>query len=347
MPSHISHALLIEDVLSAPGTSLGDSVRQELSSRREVAPVAVLGAQGPDIFLHNHRRKPRGFRYGAILHRKGNADLVTSLALNARDDLSRREWRQVVAFSLGYLSHIWMDRFCHPYINYHAGWRGVPDKHQDRPFMHAFLERIIDVQILRQRRNQSVQDYAFIHRIAAPRPELFRLRRHINQALYSALWSSRNDKQLDRRLANALYDSYGYYRFSEAPGYDYFAEGRKRERNGEISSRWLALVHPPEELLMIDGLNHERRLWKHPCDESRTSNETFETLYERALRRTIDSFNLWISVAYNRSAPEELRAHIGEQNLNDGIVGDPPCRRQFCDPLPLMQLFQRIKLAFD
>ncbi len=347
MPSHISHALLVEESIDNTGGFSGKALRRNISADPVLRKIAVLGAQGPDIFLHNHRRKPRGFRYGAILHRKGNADVLVDLALQSRGEMPPPERDEVAAFALGYLSHVWMDRLCHPYINYHAGWRNAPDRHSDRPWMHAFLERIIDVQLLRHLRNLSVGEYGFVRRIASVREELLPLRRHIVRAIRSALWSSRDDGMLERRLANALYDSLGYYRFSESPGMDYFVEGRSLERRGEINPRWLALVHPPEELLMVDALNLERRPWSHPCDPSRSSNETFPALFHRALRRTVDTFDTWAMVMEGSVPPEQLRFKIGDQNLNDGITGDPPCRRVHCQPLPLITLYQQIKTAFD
>lgn len=341
MPSHISHALLVEAALEASGS--GKPV--------QVQAVALLGSQGPDIFLHNHRRKPRAFRYGALLHRKGNARIISSFAESAAS-LDGLPLEELEAFALGYISHVWLDRIAHPYINYSAGWRGTPDRHPERPAMHAFLERIIDVQLLRARCNQSVEEYFFLGRLPTSSRDLTILRQHITRAIRAALRSAGDDDQLEARLANALFDSLGYYRHTESPGAEYFLEARARERAGTISPRWLSVIHPPEELLTVDALNDEGRPWQHPCATSRTSNASFSELFDRALSRTLETYKLWIACAEEKPSPspEHLRLleeAVGEQNLNDGINGDPPCRRQTCDPLPLLTLYHQIKSAFD
>ncbi len=344
MPSHISHALLAEEC----GSQL--VVPQQY-------PLLILGAQGPDVFLHNHRRKPRGFRYGALLHRKGNAELLASLAVSAhRTDAQQGRAEEapgtgdkLEAYALGYISHVWFDRLAHPYINFSAGWRGVPDRHPDRPAMHAFLERLIDVTLLRRLRDSSVNEYRFVDRLPDRVGLFFRLRPIVVEAIRSSLVSAREDGNLPRRLQNALYDSFGFYRYTESPDRQYFTTARLREREGTISSRWLSVVHPPEELIDVDVLNTERRTWTHPCDEGRRSDAAFLDLFREARLRTAESFALWRALRLDPSpgATSTFIDAIGPWNLNDGLRSDPPCHRRYCDPLPLLELYAAMKRSFD
>ncbi|MCG8481171.1 MAG: hypothetical protein MI724_18900 [Spirochaetales bacterium] len=344
MPSHISHALLAE----------------ECGARLETPPqhaLLVLGAQGPDIFLHNHRRKPRGFRYGALLHRKGNAELLSSLALSAhRADAQREEdgeapgtGDRIEAYALGYISHVWFDRLAHPYINFRAGWRGVPDRHPDRPAMHAFLERLIDVTLLRRLRDMGVDEYRFVDRLPDRVGLFFRLRPIVVEAIRASLVSAREDANLPRRLQNALYDSLSFYRHTESPDRQYFMSARAREREGTVSSRWLSVVHPPEELIDVDVLNIEGRTWAHPCDDERRSDATVPGLFHEARLRTVESFALWraVRLAPSSSNVSKLIDTIGPWNLNDGLWSDPPCHRRSCAPLPLLELYETMKRSFE
>lgn len=361
MPSHIAHALLVEsawDKLFPSGSSeAGDAPGgpgEAGEARDGPASIAVLGAQGPDIFLHNHRRKPRAFRYGAILHRKGSARLLSSLAESAaRCDAATgipQSKCDISAFAMGYISHVWWDRILHPYINYSAGWRGVPDRLPDRPAMHAFLERIIDVQLLRYRTKKEVDEYRFLERLPSSGRDLSALRTTITTAIRAAVRSAHDDDLLENRIANAFFDSVRYYATTESPDSDYFYEGRTRERSGTLSSRWLSVVHPPADLITIDGLNLERRRWQHPCAPSRTSNASVPELFERARTKTLETYALWETCVASGASDTSIRAleaAVGEQNLNDGIVNDPPCRRKACDPLPLIALYNQMKSAFD
>jgi hypothetical protein len=308
--------------------------------------ILRLGAQAPDVFLHNHRRKPRGFRYGALLHRKGNDRVLAYLAeaaaeCDCRDDLT--------AFSLGYISHVWFDRVAHPYINWSAGWRGVPDAEPERPAMHAFLERLIDVRLLEQLTGQSIAQYAFASKLPRRASDFFRLRPYFVAALREGLRSAADDAQLALRILNALHDALGFYRYTESPDRNYFTVARKREREGQISPRWLSIVHPPAELITLDVLNRDERTWRHPCDWDRASRETVIDLFHRARRRSIQTAEAWL-YAIDHPSPANIAAvseDVGPYNLNDGITADPPCRRRWCRPLPLVELYRSVKTHFE
>ena len=340
MPSHISHSLLAEAVAHDCHLRLSSS-RGDL-----LAGLLHLGAQGPDLFLHNHRRKPRGFRYGAILHRKGNARVLLSLADSARENGYGKELSH---FSLGYITHVWFDRLAHPYINWSAGWRSNPDNHPDRPAMHAFLERLIDVQLLRRLRDLSVGEYGFYFHLPRQPEAFFRLRPALEQALRSSLVSAGSDVQLSQRLSNSLHDSLGFYRHTESPDNDYFVAARQGEKAGTVSRRWLSVVHPPETLISVDALNIEGRTWGHPCRPEHRSSAGIPELMTKAVELSVKSYSLWC--AYRDSGgPEDALAfeeELGPWNLNDGITTDPPCRRQHCDPLPLLELYETIKTAVE
>lgn len=353
MPSHISHALLVEELISRglPGGQFVPAPPPTLP----IAPILYLAAQGPDPFLHNHRRRPRGFRYGALFHRKGNEEFLGSLAQTVRADPGASERGWLAAWALGHISHVWMDRVLHPYINWSAGWRGVPDVHPDRPAMHAFLERLIDVKLLRHLRDCDVASWDFASRLPPASTELRRLSRTLTGAIRKSLVSAMDDDRLWRRLANAWADAYGLYRHTSRPDERYLSEGVRSERAGRLKARWLSIVHPPEALITVDVLNLERRSWSHPCGDSDgttdnlESNETVIDLFERALAATEVSWRAWLDAAGLASSPPvDVTARpattiVGHENLNDGRTGDPPCHRVKADPLPLVELFNSIK----
>lgn len=336
MPSHIAHALLAEDLLVAPDRP--DIPTPDDTSRR----LLVLGSQGPDIFLHNHRRTPRGFRYGALLHRKGNDLLLAHVAARIATLRSRVHRERALALAFGYIGHVWLDRFVHPYINYHAGWRGVPDRDAQRPAMHAFLERLIDVQLLDHLRGCSVRDYDFYRRLPRSWSNGSLPPASIAAAIRAALVSANTDARLHTRLGNALCDALDYYRSTSRLDADYFHRARRAELRGAVGFRWLAVVHPPADLIPFDSLNTEHRRWYHPCDRRIASNDSVLDLYRAARERSIRSCRVFhTAVVTGRFA--DVAVDIGPHNLNDGISSDPPCRKRIAEPLPVLELYRRIK----
>ena len=196
--------------------------------------------------MHNHRRTPRGFRYGALLHRKGNDLLLAHVAAQIATLRNRIRREQALAVAFGYISHVWLDRIVHPYINYHAGWRGMPDRDAQRPAMHAFLERLIDVQLLDQLRGCSVQGYNFYQRLPLFQSSAAFLLPVITDAIRAALVSAETDARLHTRLGNALRDALSYYQRTSTLDADYFAARDARncaERLGFAG--WPSSIHRP------------------------------------------------------------------------------------------------------
>ena len=64
-----------------------------------------------------------------------------------------------------------LDRVTHPFINYFSGWV-VPDRPDSEQYYHchAFLERIIDVFVLRIRKRQTISDYDFFSHVDCGEP---------------------------------------------------------------------------------------------------------------------------------------------------------------------------------
>ena len=120
MASHVAHLLFAEESATQAG--------QELDRKDS---YYVLGAQGPDLFLHSQRRKPRGIQYGGLLHRKGFASFAASLAVGSSE---------AQRYAAGFITHVVLDRGSHPFINYFAGWwdRGRPETRRYQ-HMHPFL----------------------------------------------------------------------------------------------------------------------------------------------------------------------------------------------------------------
>ncbi len=143
MPSHISHALFAEDVIASVFGP--DHFRRHLNAM-------TFGAQGPDLFYHTRRTRPSCVMFGSLIHKKGYGTLAANMA---RSVLTSQETidSNSAAYLLGFTTHAFLDRKLHPYINYRAGWveDGQADTEKYR-HSHVFLERIIDVLLLREKK---------------------------------------------------------------------------------------------------------------------------------------------------------------------------------------------------
>jgi len=339
MPSHVAHLLFAEEAIAR-------SVRAgELTHILDAPEHAylVLGAQGPDIFYHNQRRRPTGLAYGSLMHRHGYGTTVAHMWARARE-IHAGAW--ATAWIIGFATHAILDRHAHPYINSRSGWpeQGKPETDRYRS-MHAFLERLIDVELLRRKRGMHPNELEFSSLISCadePPPQWVDLFAYGLRETYA---KAAADARLVERLRSAYLDAMGYYRFTSRVDAEYLAKGLAREESGDIGPRWLSIVHPPEVPDDLDVLNEAHVEWPHPCSLEDRRTLGFLDCYEHALdeaARMIDTMvESWDADPAEGHA--QIEAAVKNWNLSDGRPTRWPCPKQHAAPLPLDELQARIR----
>lgn len=350
MPSHLAHQIFIEDALRRTGIDRKVAIDGRL---------LTLGAQGPDIFYHNQMSTPSAFAYGSIVHRGGyggmSAAMFSHAAANSRDG--------ALSYLLGYASHAILDRHTHSFINYWSGWydKNNPDTARLRG-MHPFLERLIDVEILRRYRNRTPVEYGFFSRVDCGDDLPDEIEEMLRTGLRSVYPRAARDQRLRERLRNAYHDTRWYYRATDRVDQEYMREARQRELLDQGLPRWLSIVHPPSIPRDLDVLNLTHRRWCEPCSRRESHTEDFLQLFEQGLMemvgvvRTIHA--AWREVADGNHAVEEgsttlmeatarVETVIGNSDLSDRRETARPCRKRYSDPLPLAALQEEIKAAID
>lgn len=341
MPSHVAHLLFVEDLVRRSPHASTLAPLCDAPTNRWLA----LAAQGPDLFFHNQRSRPTGIAYGSLMHRRGYGSAVAAMWRYARErELGVDSWAG--AWVIGFASHAVLDRHTHPYINAMSGWAEPGEPETDRyRSMHPFLERLIDVELLRRERgiHPNELDFAARATIAPEPPEQWL--GIMAAGLRGAYRKARDDGRLHRRLEGAYRDTIGYYRFTNRVDRSYLEGGLEREERGEIGSRWLGIVHPPEVPDDIDVLNLAHREWPHPCSVHERHRESFPELLEQARTAGVSMADAIVEV-WN-APPDEgaaaIAAAVGEWNLSDGRPTERPCRKRHATPLPLPELQERIR----
>jgi hypothetical protein len=338
MPSHVTHWLFAEQVIGDLG------VAEQMSLPDNV--YLTLGAQGPDIFYHNQRRKPSGLSYGSLMHRHGYGTAVSWMWYWASEhELGLESW--VAAWTIGFATHAILDRFAHPFINCFAGWVEAGNADTDRyRSMHPFLERLIDVELLGKLRGVHPRELDFFSRVDCgpePSPEWLEM---VSNALRRTYQEAARDDELPARLRSAYVDTRGYYGFTNSVDLRYLRKGLIREERGEVSSRWLSVVHPLEVPPQMDVLNTAHAQWCHPCDAEETRTDSFLDCYESARRAAVAALRLLVD-RWDATPTEEHRravaACVGDWNLSDGRETTRPCTKKHARPLPLAELQDEIR----
>jgi len=344
MPSHITHLLFAEDCCSKAGLPL--------IAHSAGRPHLALGAQGPDLFYHNQRRKPSGLTYGSLMHRHGYGAAVSHMAAWAwTRGLALESWAG--AWVIGFATHAVLDRFTHPYINFFSGWVEPGDPHTEQfRSMHPFLERLIDVAMLDSARgtHPSDLDFSQLSNCGESPPEAWL---DMMEAALAATYDvAAGDEDLRDRLTSAYLDTAGYYRFTNVVDEKYLKEGLDREERGEIGSRWLSIVHPLSVPDTVDVLNRHHATWTHPCDDEERYSDSFQDRYDQALASAAEMVTEIAESWNDASHPATERQHrieesVGNWNLSDGRDTEHPCRKRHAGPLALRELQTQIRSSVE
>lgn len=349
MPAHITHALAGLNCLGdyRGGEPLAGSGLRPVASRPNASAAYLLGCQGPDIFSHNRRTKPSALAYARLLHRRSYGTFCASFAdLAVRGDASAdlaRDWL------FGFATHQAVDRELHPYIVYRSYGDGAVGADGLTPSrLHAFLERILDVELYRVLERKPVS--AFDTESMRIDGGVYRLSRDIAHSLARTFpGESEGKDDLAERVTNAFADSFHYYdvanparvSMSVAPDPARTAEFRRCTLDG------VALLHPERVSPDVDWLNESRSLWLDPVT-GEERHESVPDLFDRAVavaRSSIGALDGFLRGEIDASA---LARAVGDGPLssagNDGHVGQV----RFSEPFDLARyLRDEAKSRFD
>jgi len=346
MPAQILHILYGEDVLRRAGAAL----RQDLPGAAEAAEsffragggAFALGCQGPDLFYHNQRTRPVSLEYGTLLHRRGFGSFAAALLRRALEPFEPLCGpTPAAAYAVGFATHAFLDRACHPYIVSRSGWVS-PSRPETARYArcHAFFERILDVLMLERLRGRSAAAWDQEAALSVPCDTADpRIAEAVAAALREAFPErAGGDGRLPARIANALSDASAFYRVTDPARtslnsrlpdrFEYLASA-----SGRAS---VALVYPERFPLDIDYLNLSRSPWAHPCGERGESRASFLDLYEEAVASGAAFFAaLFRSLLSAGRVSADAAALLGDGGLSIVDADGAPCAPKRSSPLPL------------
>ncbi len=338
MPSHFTHLIFAEEAMTG---ALGDEATPILRNHGNLLRFA---AQGPDIFYHNQRTMPTGLRFGVALHKHGYGTLVGELVREALR-LGMGPGTELGAFIMGFATHAILDRHTHPYIIHFAGWDEGGRQGDNRTYhTHPFLERILDLLVLAERRGVAPAAFDFLSLVrlghGLPYPVIKALVKG-----FHAQFPSFARKSLDRaRVENAYHDTIFFYKLTNHLNAELPRLAWKKDRREGFRQHRLGLIHPREVPPGIDFLNREGRPWCHPCDDTAISREGFLDLYVRALDESVRATKVLHAALSGHAPIEEAAAAVGDLSLD---TGRDPCTLRFANPFPLREILDEEYRRFD
>ena len=333
MPSHFAHLLFAEDALRG---ALGEKAEEVLAAH---GSLFRLGAQGPDIFYHNQRTMPTGLRYGVALHRHGFGSLVQELVREA-GRLSLGPTTDLGAFILGFVTHAPLDRAAHPFINFFAGWSDPQDTEGRRHYhAHPFLERLLDVLLLQEKRGLSPAQFDFLSQVQCGKSLPYTVLKAMVKGL-NAIYPQYSYKSRNRlRIENAYHDTISFYKLTNHLNPELLRLAFRKEKSEGFREKRLGLLHPPVIPAGYDFLNLSHAQWCHPCRDTDTSRASFLELYDEALQRCVPALQSTHAALAGHAPADHLADVLGNESLD---TGREPCTPVHCRPLPLRQILDEM-----
>jgi hypothetical protein len=333
MPSHFAHLLFAEETLRS---ALGPKAEELLKTHGN---LFRFGAQGPDFFYHNQRTMPTGLRYGVALHRHGYGTFVQELVREAVR-LSAGFGSELTAFILGFTTHAPLDRITHPYIGYFAGWVDPKEKASSRLYhAHPFLERILDVLVLRERYGMTPAQFDFLSLVRCgatlPYTVIKAMVKGLNKIYPFYNFKSRNRQ----RIQNAYHDSIFFYKLTNHLNPELIKLAYRKDRMENFREKRFGLLHPREVPAGYDFLNLSHQEWCHPCDSKAVRNVSFLDLYDEAIRRSIQMVRDVFLALSGQLPVDDLAVLLGDESLDTGREN---CTPIYSKPLPLREIMDEM-----
>jgi hypothetical protein len=355
MPAQILHALFGEDVTAEIYRRIGprfgivaDKALEKIN--REYRAAFFLGCQGPDIFYHNRRTRPVALEYGGLLHRRGYG-LISALLLKMglpdpppdEEDIrmGRREKgiNALGVYSLGFMTHAVLDRFCHPYIVYKS--QDLAPASLLGRGAHPFFERILDVLMLRFLRGREPlswdQEGILTGILEHPPPGLKEM---LCRALTAGFPErAGKDRKLVQRIDSAFFDAAHFYRLTAPQRTRPCGSGAPGMK---IDPGVLIYLYPEHLPSGIDFLNMDHGPWYDPGEPPGPGKEppdtrSFPDIYAQAVGAAADSLAPCIT-QYLLSGVFPIReaaGSIGSGGLSLRDEKGKPRAPLRTDPLPL------------
>jgi hypothetical protein len=329
MPSHIAHLLFAEEALRG---ALPEKADDLLAAHGN---FYRFGAQGPDIFYHNQRTMPTGLRYGVALHKHGYGAFVQGMVKEALR-LSLGPHTELGAFIMGFATHAALDRKAHPFINFFAGWADPADTEGRRLYhAHPFLERIIDVLVLKQRLGRTIDEFDYLSQVqcgkSLPYPVIKAMVKSLNAVYPQYNFKSRNRQ----RVENAYHDAISFWKLTNHLNPELLRLAFRKEKSEGFREKRLGLLHPSSLPEGYDFLNLSHATWCHPCDDKETSTASLLDLYEQGLDAARPMLTTIMAALAGQVPVEEVAPAVGNAGLD---TGREPCTPLYSRPLPLREI---------
>jgi hypothetical protein len=315
MPNIATHGLLAQDVLdNAPFQSLAQIIAH-------YPKAYFLGSNGPDLlfyYLVLPWQYQTGSRRLADIGNRVHAEKIDDFYRAAVELIKATTDNQLknamIAFLAGHLTHWSLDTIAHPYIFYKTGPIAGPTK-----YGHSRFESNIDTLMVKQIKGFSLSKFDIPQLV-----DVDPLTKRAVAILYPSILKSVFDEEISPEvILDCIASFHKAIKLLNDPHTLKFPLVQLGESLAGI--RWSFSCHMVTGVIdeQHDILNLNHTEWKHPCDQTKTSTQSFLDLYAAAQQRAVGVLCALNDVLFKDSVTDQLISLIGDRTYDTGMKNPP------------------------
>lgn len=312
MPSIVTHYLFSEDVRN----NTLKHIKKSLSTSLET--YHIFAQSFDNLFYYNLFSLKKGANirlFGNIAQRTHTNEYFKNIILQIKKEKLQNN-PEILAYLYGSLTHYVLDSNCHPFIIFHAGWMDHESPNYKYRGNHEKIEVSIDAVLYQEKKNAPLFR-ANIADTLLPNKTLTPTLKHLMNNVFAETFHQKNigtiyeksAKQGRRILKYLVTDHYGLKKISYKLFDKIFFKNFTKYQNLSF------FIKKPE----ISYLNRSHELWSNPIDNTITSTESFDDLYQKALKEALFLFDLTDKVINNKINLEDYLNNLGDKSYTTGL----------------------------
>lgn len=293
MPSIVTHYLFSEDVYNQTEKTIQKNLKQ-------AKQIYNICAQSFDnLFYYNFLSLKSGNtirQLGLDAQREKCSDYFKNMILTIKE-CQAEDNPEALAYLYGSLTHYILDRNCHPFVIYYAGWIDKLNK-QNKIYrgLHEKIEVGIDAIYWKEKRNINLYQDS-LGNILLPKQLLSSQLKEILDQTYEKTFDISNMGSIYEQSINQghtiikyfITDHFGIKKLAYTLFDLIFYKNTRKYQNLSFYIKQIDTS--------ILNRNHEE--WCNPTDDNLKSTESFDDLYQKSIEEALKIFHLVHQVIHN------------------------------------------------
>lgn len=312
MPSIVTHYLFSEDVLKITKKEIQKNI---LKSHK----LYNIFAQSFDnLFYYNLLSFKKGKdirRFGNLAQRSHTNEYFKNM-INIIKEEKQTENPDTLAYLYGSLTHYILDSTCHPFIIYQAGWIDEDEPNYQYRGNHEEIEVSIDAQLYEEKQKKNLYRESLGDKLI-PKITFSKELKSVIDKTYQKTFQKKNIGTIYEKstrqghiiLKYFVTDHFGIKKIAYKTFDFIFPKNKTKYQNLSFYIK----------NLKKDYLNRNHDIWYNPTTKELKSNESFDDLYNKALKKAKVIFNLTDKVINNKISMESYLKELGNKSYTTGL----------------------------